>query len=483
MPTAIETESPIGVFTIGNFPDKYIKPSGDITGATDTARINAALSQKGTFIFDDNGDYSTNNTVTIDPTSVYFQGNGSVFNAKHNGVAFKIDSTGSTNYKRAKGRSIGDFAVRGNGSATSNGLLLDTPIGGDRSSSPSINNVCIENFNVGVKIGTNAYLVTLRDVDIGWCATGLQRLVFSNNGEQILYEGGSIFNGGRAFWFGAPNGELRLVGTSLDYNQQIGYTDAIVEAHGCHFESGSNQTTLKRQFEVDNGGTMTFIGGDCGLVDWNGGAINLAKPPAPNLFTVWGQGGAYYDYGLKCNFAQHFTDKLCNIENGYFRPTMGAYNAYAPKSANVALIATVTASSTHSSSYAVSTINNGDRAGKNWGVSGGWNDATHNTLPDFVTFKFKSPWLVKRVVLVSVQDNYQSPIEPTKTLTFTKYGIVDFKIQHLVSGNWVDLATITNNNLVMREIDITPTLITDLRVFITKTVDGWSRVVELEAWT
>jgi len=36
MPTAIETESPIGVFTIGNFPDKYIKPSGDITGATET---------------------------------------------------------------------------------------------------------------------------------------------------------------------------------------------------------------------------------------------------------------------------------------------------------------------------------------------------------------------------------------------------------------------------------------------------------------
>jgi len=36
MAYATETESPFGVFTIGNFPDKYIAPSGDITNAKDT---------------------------------------------------------------------------------------------------------------------------------------------------------------------------------------------------------------------------------------------------------------------------------------------------------------------------------------------------------------------------------------------------------------------------------------------------------------
>jgi len=305
------------VFTIGYYPDKYIEPSGDTTGAADTALLNAMMLKKGTFILRDDGTYYINNTVTIDPTHVLLHGNGALINALHSGNAIKLDSTGSTNYKRAKARHIGEFTVRGNGNAASNGLLLDTPTGGDRSTSPSINNVCIENFGVGTRIGENSYLVTLRDVDIGWCATGIQRLNFANNGEQIKLDGGSIFNGGRAFDFKAPNGELRFFGTSLDYNKQIGYTDTIVEFHGVHFESNSANTTNKRQFEVDNGGSMTFIGGDCGLVDYNGGAINTALPPAPNLFTVWGQGGSYYDFGLKCNFAQHFTEKLCSVEGGY----------------------------------------------------------------------------------------------------------------------------------------------------------------------
>lgn len=308
------------MFTIGYYPDKYIKASGDVTGATDRVNLAQMATTKGTWILDDDAAYYINNTVTIDPTHVYFHGNGSVINALHTGTAIKVDSTGSTNYKRAKARSIGHFTVRGNGNAASIGVLLDTPSNGDRSSSPVLANMCIENFGVGSRIGANAYLVTYRDVDIGWCGVGLQRLAFANNGEQIKYDGGSIFNGVRAFWFGANNGELRFFGTSLDYNQQIGYTDAIVEFHGVHFESGSNQTTLKRQFEVDNGGTMSFFGGDCGLVDWNNGQINQTKPPSDYLFWAWGQGGAYYDFGLRCNFKQHYKVALCNTSNGYNNP-------------------------------------------------------------------------------------------------------------------------------------------------------------------
>jgi len=312
------------MFTIGYYPDKYIKASGDTTGATDRANLAQMATTKGTWILDDDdAAYYINNTVTIDPTHIYFQGNGSVINALHTGTALKIDSTGSTNYKRAKARQIGHFTVRGNGNASSIGILLDTPSGGDRSSSPVLSNICIENFGVGSRIGANAYLVTYRDVDIGWCGVGLQRLTFANNGEQIKYDGGSIFNGnGRAFHFASSNGELRFFGTSFDYNNQIGYSDSIVEFHGPHFESNSARTTNRWQFEVDNGGTMSFFGGDCGLVDWNNGLIHPTLPPASHLFMVWGQGGAYYDYGLKCNFPQHYKVALCNKEGGYRRAIM-----------------------------------------------------------------------------------------------------------------------------------------------------------------
>jgi len=471
MPTAIETESPLGVFTIGNFPDKYIKPSGDITGATDTARINAALSQKGTFIFDDNGDYTLNNTVPIDPTSVYFQGNGAKFNISGQAIAtaFLFDSTGSVNYKRASGRAIENFVVIGsqNSSLENKALRLNTPTGGDRSTSAVFRNICTEGFGNPIFIGANAYCNSFENLSIrNYTNVGILRSSFNNNGESIAFSRCTIFNGARAFWFAGPNGELIFDQCRFDYNQQVGYSDAIVEFHGVHFESGSNQTTLKRQFEVDNGGTMSFFGGDCGLVDWNGGEINLAKPPAPNLFTVWGQGGAFYNYGLKiASEKQHFTDKLCNVENGVFKPTMGAYNLVAPKSENVALTATASASFVQAG-YEPKSATDGDRTGVKYGANGGWRST--QPLPQWLALKFTSAKTIKKVVVYSLRADL---------------AIVDFKIQHLVSGNWVDLATITNNNLVMREIEITPTLMTDLRVFITRTVDGWSRIVEVEAWT
>jgi hypothetical protein len=81
-----------------------------------------------------------------------------------------------------------------------------------------------------------------------------------------------------------------------------------------------------------------------------------------------------------------------------------------------------------------------------------------------------------------VQDNYPAPLEPTDTMTFTKYGITAFEVQAWVNGAWTTVATVTGNNLVKRSVTF-PTVTTDrIRINVTATADNrWSRIVEVEA--
>ncbi len=58
---------------------------------------------------------------------------------------------------------------------------------------------------------------------------------------------------------------------------------------------------------------------------------------------------------------------------------------------NVALAsvgAVASASSSYSSAFPVSAVNNNERAGTNWGNGGGWNDATAGVFPDWVQINF-----------------------------------------------------------------------------------------------
>ena len=79
--------------------------------------------------------------------------------------------------------------------------------------------------------------------------------------------------------------------------------------------------------------------------------------------------------------------------------------------------------------YPVSAVNNNERAGVNWGNGGGWNDATPNVFPDWVQINFNGSKTINRVVVYTLQDNYSNPVEPTDTLTFSRYGITDFTVQ------------------------------------------------------
>ena len=158
-----------------------------------------------------------------------------------------------------------------------------------------------------------------------------------------------------------------------------------------------------------------------------------------------------------------------------------------PGRINVALSAhgsIAAASSTLGANYPPSAAINGDRKGLNWGAGGGWNDATQNTSPDWLEIDFRQTKLIEEVNVFSLQDNYSAPSEPTETMTFVSFGLRAFEVQSWDGTMWVPIpgATVTNNNLVWRRIAFAPMSTSKIRVFITGGLNGYSRVIEVEAW-
>jgi hypothetical protein len=154
---------------------------------------------------------------------------------------------------------------------------------------------------------------------------------------------------------------------------------------------------------------------------------------------------------------------------------------------NMALAAnggTATASSTFGSGYSPSGAINGDRTGTNWGAGGGWNDATANTFPDWLEVDFSGAKTISEIDVFSVQDNYQSPVAPTSTMTFSLYGLVDFQLQYWDGTQWVNVpgGTVSGNNLVWRQFTFGAVTTTAIRINVTNALNTWSRIAEIEAW-
>ena len=143
-----------------------------------------------------------------------------------------------------------------------------------------------------------------------------------------------------------------------------------------------------------------------------------------------------------------------------------------------------TASSTYNVSYPVAALNNGDRKGVNWGAGGGWNDATNNLYPDWAQISFNGVKSITEIDVFTLQDLYPTPQEPTAIQTFTKYGVTAFNVQYWNGAGWVTVqgGGITGNNLVWRKITF-PAVTTDrIRVLVTASLGGYSRIVEIEAY-
>jgi hypothetical protein len=154
---------------------------------------------------------------------------------------------------------------------------------------------------------------------------------------------------------------------------------------------------------------------------------------------------------------------------------------------NVALAANggvATASSTYGTGYAPSTLNNGDRKGSSWGNGGGWSEQTPGVYPDWVRVDFAGAKTIDEVGVFSVQDNYTAPVEPTATMMFSRYGLTDFQLEYWTGTAWASLpgAAVSANRNVWRTFTFAPVTTTAIRILITGTIDGWSRMTELEVY-
>jgi subtilisin family serine protease len=155
---------------------------------------------------------------------------------------------------------------------------------------------------------------------------------------------------------------------------------------------------------------------------------------------------------------------------------------------NVALaanLATASASSTYGSGYEASGAINGNRKGQSWGAGGGWADGTPGVWPDWLEVDFNGAQTINEIDVFSVQDNYLAPVEPTPTMTFSQYGLTNFTVQYWDGTGWVAVpgGVASGNRLVWWQVSFAALTTTKIRVYVTGTLDAWSRITDVEAYT
>lgn len=218
---------------------------------------------------------------------------------------------------------------------------------------------------------------------------------------------------------------------------------------------------------------------------WNGASwVDIPNVSVTGNYKVWN----------KFTFSPVTTTKIRVLTSasadGYSRITeleAWGYDA-TPSETNVALAANggTASASSEISGYAAVNANNGEKLGNTWGTTGGWNDAgPANTLPDWLQIDFSSQKTIHRIELFMVQDSYWAPLTPTTAITFTYYGLTNFQVQYWTGSAWTDVTggNVTNNDKVWRTFTFPDITTSKIRVLVTGSPDGWSRLTELEAWS
>jgi RHS repeat-associated protein len=198
----------------------------------------------------------------------------------------------------------------------------------------------------------------------------------------------------------------------------------------------------------------------------------------------------------KFTFPPITTTKIRVLTNasvdGYSRLTeVEAWTAPQTPRGNVALSssgATASASSSYSCcgfNFTPGGANNGNRSGSGWGSGEGWNDnAPPNSFPDWLQIDFNGSKTIDEIDVFTVQDNYQNPSAPTESMTFSLYGLTGYEVQYWNDSSWTTITggSVTGNNKVWRKFTFSPITTTKIRVLTNASVDGYSRITELEAW-
>jgi len=141
-------------------------------------------------------------------------------------------------------------------------------------------------------------------------------------------------------------------------------------------------------------------------------------------------------------------------------------------------------STTWSTDYPAAAVNNGDRRGAGWGFGGGWADATQDVWPDTMQINFAGAKSIGEIDVFSIQDAWDAPQEPTQSMTFSRFGIIDFDLQYWNGSDWATVpgGSVTGNDKVWRRFTFPAVTTGWIRVVVHRGVNGFSRIAEIEAW-
>jgi RHS repeat-associated protein len=239
-------------------------------------------------------------------------------------------------------------------------------------------------------------------------------------------------------------------------------------------------------FPVEPTDTMTFSGAGLSGYDvqyWNGSAwVTISGGSVNGNNKVW----------RKFTFSPITTTKIRVLSNaspdGYSRLTeVEAWTGPSPAPRyDLALAsngAVATASNSYNAGYGPAGTINGDRKSLNWTNGGGWNDSGP-PFPDYLEVDFGSVKAVNEIHVFTLQDNYANSAEPTESMTFTLWGLTAFALEYWNGSSWVAIpgASVSGNNKIWRKFTFTPINTSKIRVQTTASVDGYSRITEVEAY-
>jgi hypothetical protein len=140
------------------------------------------------------------------------------------------------------------------------------------------------------------------------------------------------------------------------------------------------------------------------------------------------------------------------------------------------------ASSESTGGYPANLANDGVR---NWATSGGWRDGTINIFPDWLQIDFNGSKIIDEINVYTVTDDYSNPVDPTENTVFTLYGVRSFDIQYWNGSAWLTIpyGSVTNNDKALRKFVFPAVTTNKIRVVVNDGLAGYSRIVELEAWS
>lgn len=142
------------------------------------------------------------------------------------------------------------------------------------------------------------------------------------------------------------------------------------------------------------------------------------------------------------------------------------------------------ASSTKDDQFSANAIIDGDRKGTGWASGGGWADSTPGVFPDSVEIQFAAVVSLNEVNVITMQDTWWNPIEPTESMLFFNNGVTAFEVQYFDGSNWwtIPNGIVTANQKVWRKFTFPAVKAQKIRVQINAAKSSNSILIEVEAY-